>query len=1274
MSLAPRLVPMDPGQYMAAQPPLVNGSAANGLVPAHHALAPDDPHVNGPDTEPDSHPLVATDHLRHGALVPRAPDNPQLPINYITFYTHRRHRTDGLPRVRDPRDAPDWRMKDRLRTIVASLTLCLNLGVDPPDANRTQPSANMLCWHDPSELDSSRALNVIGRALQAQFETLSTRTRYKVFTDPIVEDMKRNCANQRRVAKDERVLFYYNGYGVPRPTPGGEIWVFNRSYTQYIPVTLAELQTSLGSPCIYVWDANNSGNIVNHSRRLQERRAAAAAAAAATQSDKNQEGSSSSTPTGTGGTGGMAGRASASASASASANGATPSNNNPEGFPVRESIHLAACAADETLPTAPELPADLFTCCLTSPIELSLRIYMLQNRRCKTEELKMIMGIPGKLQDRRTPLGELNWIFTSITDTIAWSTFPRPLFRRLFRDDLLVAALMRNFLLAERVMRLYHCTPCSNPPLPETHNHRMWADWDMALDQMVQQLPQLVARARAEEAFATAGTPIAPELEAVEHKSSSFFTDQLSAFDVWIRQAGASRKPHNRRPVDDSGAQVDTYEYEDDVGEPVREPPEQLPIVLQVLLSQVHRVRALILLSSFLDLGPWAVNQALSIGIFPYVLKLLQSPALDLKPVLIYIWARILAVDRSCQYDLLRDDGYKYFSNALSPFYAQPGTTLHPTTAGFWGGPDFPHASEHRAMCAFILSVFCYDYPPGQSMCLQGADVLPSCIEHLDDDDFLLRQWAALCLARLWDSSELGKAQAVRVDAHGKLVSMLADPAPEVRSAVLYALGTLLGTRTPTDDIPSTPTSHSLATRAAAGQPTTPGAVSAAARPLVLGTGTSTNLPEAFQRDMEVGLVVAILSCRSDPSPLVRRELLIAISPLVREYTGWFVLAMYLYIAGLSTHDFPTDDDSDGFVRAVWDALGTLTTFDAMDIDNLSAFQSIYTALLDLSVDPFPDIATLASIQVDYISAHLFSSDVPLAEGSVALDLMPPEFLARYWPKDRTSSNDPHEKDTDYFAADAPHAQRSQHAQQHEDGNQNVPSTPGAWARGGLSTAARALRLGFTSRPASPAASPPASTTSATASATASAGSVNRHLSELSISSPSSVPTGRTSPEEPVPKLRKPMPPGGGVSVPQLWQPSTDSATRTPQQSVRQARQVDVADALAELIARDLRRFRGRGMPVPPSNVNFAASGGTGNMKVGADVLPLTSRLYGWAAEMYTQPQMKDPEPTEPGSVASNIQAYKQYRNDRIVQQAKAEVPEACTYLIRSSCDLASNL
>lgn len=45
-----------------------------------------------------------------------------------------------------------------------------------------------------------------------------------------------------------------------------------------------------------------------------------------------------------------------------------------------------------------------------------------------------VSTLPGQLNDRRSPLGELNWIFTAVTDSIAWDVLPRDLFRRLFRQ------------------------------------------------------------------------------------------------------------------------------------------------------------------------------------------------------------------------------------------------------------------------------------------------------------------------------------------------------------------------------------------------------------------------------------------------------------------------------------------------------------------------------------------------------------------------------------------------------------------------------------------------------------------------------------------------------------------------------------------------------------------------------------------------------------------------------------------------------------------------
>lgn len=79
-------------------------------------------------------------------------------------------------------------------------------------------------------------------------------------------------------------------------------------------------------------------------------------------------------------------------------------------------------------------------------------------------------------------------------------------------------------------------------------------------------------------------------------------------------------------------------------------------------MSQAHRLQALELLGRYLDMGPEAVYavsvtiatvtivislfQALSVGIFPYVLKLLASKLRELQPILVFIWAKILAVDK----------------------------------------------------------------------------------------------------------------------------------------------------------------------------------------------------------------------------------------------------------------------------------------------------------------------------------------------------------------------------------------------------------------------------------------------------------------------------------------------------------------------------------------------------------------------------------------------------------------------------------------------------
>ncbi|CEI97774.1 Putative WD repeat domain-containing protein mip1 (Fragment) [Rhizopus microsporus] len=516
----------------------------------------------------------------------------------------------------------------------------------------------------------------------------------------------------------------------------------------------------------------------------------------------------------------------------------------------------------------PDLPADVFTACLTTPIEMSLRWVVMRNPLLTSNiTMDMVLQLPGRATERRTPLGELNWIFTAVTDTIAWCVLQdQPeLFKRLFRQDLMVASMFRNFLLADRIMRSYQCTPMSTPKLPETHDHPMWQAWDLAVDMCLFQLPALKA--------AEAGGP------PYDYQPSTFFSEQLTAFEVWLSEGAVNPKI-----------------------------PEQLPIVLQVLLSQVHRLRALILLSRFLDLGPWAVNAALSVGIFPYVLKLLQSPAAELKPVLVFIWARILAVDRSCQNDLLKDHGYAYFINILTPNNAML---------------SIPHVSEHRAMSAFILSVFCTDFRTGQQACLRG-NVISACLAHVNDPDPLLRQWVCLCLAQVWLNNSEAKSIAINENGHEKLTALLNDSVPEVRASAMYALGTFLSDPNKTEQIVN----------------------------------------------IEHNIAISALCVMSDGSSMVRREFVIALSHIVHQAGP----AKFLAAATQTIEEDQRINDKlrgSGARQSDWRA-ALDGHFGSSSYD--SVYAVLWKALLNLSVDPHPDVSKAASIVVDHITTMLLNT------------------------------------------------------------------------------------------------------------------------------------------------------------------------------------------------------------------------------------------------------------------------------------------------------------
>ncbi len=107
--------------------------------------------------------------------------------------------------------------------------------------------------------------------------------------------------------------------------------------------------------------------------------------------------------------------------------------------------------------------------------------------------------------------------------------------------------------------------------------------------------------------------------------------------------------------------------------------------MLQLLLSPSHRRRSLLLLARFLSRSTAAVQQVLDVGIFPYVLKLLEGGGGEVREVLCYVWVKLMGSDSSVADELLSGGGWRYFLEGVMA----AGTAV---------------SERQRSMCLYVLA------------------------------------------------------------------------------------------------------------------------------------------------------------------------------------------------------------------------------------------------------------------------------------------------------------------------------------------------------------------------------------------------------------------------------------------------------------------------------------------------------------------------------------------------------------------------------------------
>jgi regulator-associated protein of mTOR len=182
-------------------------------------------------------------------------------------------------------------------------------------------------------------------------------------------------------------------------------------------------------------------------------------------------------------------------------------------------------------------------------------------------------------------------------------------------------------------------------------------------------------------------------------------------------------------------------------------------------------------------MGPWAVDLALSVGIFPYILKLLQTTSTDLRPTLVFIWCKVLALDKSCQSDLIKDNGHHYFIKYLDS--ADGTVNLY-----------------SRAQASFVLCVICDRHPKGQALCAASnllavllkwlRNLFPPQVPFATPGHPLLLKWLCLCLGKLCQDMPEISLMAIREGAADLLVQLLTVASPDIRAGAVFGLGCLI--------------------------------------------------------------------------------------------------------------------------------------------------------------------------------------------------------------------------------------------------------------------------------------------------------------------------------------------------------------------------------------------------------------------------------------------------------------------------------------------------
>lgn len=245
-------------------------------------------------------------------------------------------------------------------------------------------------------------------------------------------------------------------------------------------------------------------------------------------------------------------------------------------------------------------------------------------------------------------------------------------------------------------------------------------------------------------------------------------------------------------------------------------------------------------LCRYLSLGLDAVKTALILGIYPYIVKLLQTPTEEVKSLLVSIWAAILAFDSTCKNELIREKSIYIFIHTMTQANLPNHThtpASHTPASLYAASPCHSQSVCMKTLACFVCAEVCSASKEGQQACIQlslhraliGAlqsvyvpspspsptpgvsggqgytvhtpspppipNAYASSASNSPPSPSLIL-WICLCMYKYIEENIWGKYICLTEGTYTVLFPTLAHPLPSIRTACVCALGELFGAST----------------------------------------------------------------------------------------------------------------------------------------------------------------------------------------------------------------------------------------------------------------------------------------------------------------------------------------------------------------------------------------------------------------------------------------------------------------------------------------------